>query len=89
MAFTWHYGIVLHKPEDNEIHLEGGYFASVAEIYTDKEGIPLAWSEASLTYFEGIDDLKDTLKMIIEDLDKTKPIIYPDDFDLDRIKDEL
>jgi hypothetical protein len=79
---TWHYGIVLHKPESKLINLE--FYASVAEIFTDGDGIPVGWVEASLTYFESIDDLTEALQMIVDDIEKYDPIIYPDDFDVDK-----
>lgn len=73
---TWRYGIVLHKPEHTE-HVF--MFASIGEIF-EIDGKPAYWVEASLTYFESVDELKENLRTIENDILQAEPIIYPDDF---------
>lgn len=77
-CFEWHYGVVLHKPDDESIS-QIDRFASIGEIYTidDKS---VTWNEVQLTYFESIDELKKNLRMLLDDIENYEPINYPDDF---------
>jgi len=83
---AWTIGIVLHRPEGEEVlteDMENGMYASIAEIYLDDQHRPFAWAKAGLDYFDSVKDAMEYMEMIRADLAKSKPIVYPDDFYFD------
>jgi hypothetical protein len=75
----WHYGIVLHKADKRAVAGKDGWLQSVGEIHTIN-GIPVCWSETSLSNFVSYQDILNKLRIIVDDLQRFFPLRYPDDF---------
>ena len=75
----WRYGIVNHTES-------GTRYSSLAEVYFSDNDIPIAWSETPQSYLESPKEIRDNLRMIVDDLNKHEPYDYPDDFNLSEYK---
>ena len=72
---TWNYRIIKRASEN-----EPEYYYALNEVFYEKNGKPMAFSDADVIIGNSPEEIIEVLKMMLKDAKKDQPILTEEDF---------